>query len=68
MSDALPYRCWCGVVGPEEELLRVEDLEPMCGGTRDIACFCGGDTCVCHHHGSVECPGCPDCDREGLAS
>ena len=20
--------------------------------------------CVCHHHGAVDCPGCPDCEGD----
>jgi hypothetical protein len=53
--------CWCGVsrawfaLPPEGE---------TCGGLRIINCECGGDQCVCHNHGEMECPGCEDCDEE----
>lgn len=29
-----------------------------------IQCECGGDLCVCHHHGEYECPGCDECDGD----
>jgi hypothetical protein len=32
--------------------------------TLTLDCRCGGDLCVCHNHGSVECDGCIDCDEE----
>lgn len=53
-SDA----CWCGVVKPFFSAVRGH-----CGGMGEIDCFCGGDLCVCHNHGSVECPGCPECEE-----
>lgn len=49
--------CWCGVENPH-----YEDLPDRCGGDGVIHCECGGDFCVCHWHGGVECLGCPDCD------
>ena len=49
--------CWCGERNPH-----YEDLRGTCGGSRSIDCLCGGDFCVCHNHGEVECPGCPDCE------
>lgn len=53
--------CWCGAVGTYEELFSEEGISPTCGGTGTLYCECGGDTCVCHHHGSVDCDGCVDC-------
>lgn len=53
-------KCWCGAVGTEEELFSA-DFDFRCGGAGELQCFCGGDLCVCHNHGVVECPGCDDC-------
>ncbi len=58
------FKCWCGAEGPFEELCDMSFLESGCGGTGSLNCFCGGDFCVCHNHGEVECPGCEDCERE----
>lgn len=55
-------RCWCGVGNPHYS----DDLEDRCGGTGTLRCRCGGDFCVCHNHGEVDCDGCEDCDDEGL--
>ena len=49
--------CWCGETRPY-----YEDVFSGCGGTGMLECLCGGDFCVCHNHGEVECFGCPDCD------
>lgn len=53
-------KCWCG-----EKNAHFSD-EPHrsggCGGTGTLHCYCGGDQCVCHNHGEVECDGCEDCD------
>lgn len=57
--------CWCGAKGTYEELFDDGCLDDCCGGSGYVECYCGGDQCVCHHHGQeVECPGCEDC--EGL--
>lgn len=64
-ADSLPkpvFTCWCGAVGTSEELYS-DTLDPCCGGSGTIHCYCGGDQCVCHYHGSVECPGCEDCEN-----
>ncbi len=54
--------CWCGATGTCDELFDDAVYEESCGGTRTLECHCGGDLCVCHHHGqSIECPGCDDC-------
>ena len=53
-------RCWCGVKNPY-----YAPLPKTCDGSGTITCYCGGDLCVCHHHGEAECPGCPECDSEG---
>jgi hypothetical protein len=37
-------------------------LYGRCGGYGHISCICGGDFCVCHNHGDVECDGCVDCE------
>lgn len=57
-DDTTP--CWCGEPSP---LYDDEGLDDTCGGLGSLTCHCGGDLCVCHHHGEVECPGCPDCDE-----
>jgi len=55
--------CWCGATGTYEELFDETGLPPGgCGGIGILNCECGGDLCVCHHHGEVECPGCRDCE------
>lgn len=51
--------CWCGVKNPH-----FHSVHGGCGGMGIIDCHCGGDLCVCHNHGEVECFGCDDCDRE----
>ena len=40
--------CWC----------------ETCGGSGRRDCYCGGDLCVCHLHGGIECDGCEDCDLD----
>ena len=55
-SDDAP--CWCGVEHPYYS----DDIERSCGGSGTVECRCGGDFCVCHNHGAVECAGCEDCD------
>lgn len=55
-------RCWCGAVGTFDELFSDEPYEETCGGSGFLYCHCGGDQCVCHHHGQeIECGGCEDC-------
>lgn len=54
--------CWCGVKGTYEELFDDLDCDDGCNGTGSINCYCGGEQCVCHHHGEYECPGCEDCE------
>lgn len=49
--------CWCGCKNPYHA-----PIERGCGGTGIINCLCGGDFCVCHNHGEVECFGCEDCE------
>jgi hypothetical protein len=57
--------CWCGAKGTYEELFSDHSYEDSCGGTHEIHCECSGDgLCVCHHHGSYECPGCEDCEGD----
>lgn len=54
-------KCWCGAENPY--CADVEDgLDETCGGSGVLHCYCGGDLCVCHNHGEVQCDGCPDCD------
>ncbi len=50
-------RCWCGVDNPY-----YAPLERYCGGMGLIECICGGEFCICHHHGVVECSGCSECE------
>lgn len=54
-------RCWCGASGEYSQLFDEDGLEATCGGLGVLHCRCGGDFCVCHHHGEVQCFGCPDC-------
>ncbi len=55
--------CWCGAELPDEviEEMAAEASGRCCGGGGEINCYCGGDFCCCHNHGSVPCPGCIDC-------
>ena len=55
------FECWCGAVGRFEEMFDFTDSEGGCGGSGIINCECGGEFCVCHHHGEYECPGCDEC-------
>ncbi len=57
------FTCWCGVSGTFDELFS-DDVDEACGGTGTIHCYCGGDQCVCHNHGEIECLGCEDCEGE----
>ena len=57
-----PYECWCGETGTYKELCDTSGLESTCGDLGTLNCFCGGDQCVCHHHGEIECPGCEECE------
>lgn len=50
-------RCWCGADNPQKA-----PLYGGCNGIGTVECLCGGDSCVCHHHGAAECDGCPECD------
>lgn len=52
-------RCWCGV---SNAYFSDEPYDGGCGGSGTLVCYCGGDQCVCHNHGEVECGGCDDCD------
>jgi hypothetical protein len=58
-------RCWCGAEGTYDQLFDDDTLGETCGGLGQLQCFCGGDLCVCHHHGETECPGCEDCEPDG---
>lgn len=51
--------CWCGEPNPA---YNDDGLRDSCGGTGMLECLCGGDFCVCHNHGEVECDGCEDCN------
>lgn len=55
-----PDVCWCGAKDPY-----FAPVSGECGDTGSINCYCGGDQCVCHNHGEVECLGCPDCGDNG---
>lgn len=54
--------CWCGARGTYSELFADNFEDDGCGGSGVLYCHCGGDQCVCHHHGEVECPGCEECE------
>jgi len=56
--------CWCGASGTADELFNDAVFDEPCGGSGTLECMCGGDFCVCHHHSTVECPGCEDCRTE----
>lgn len=51
--------CWCGETKPYYAPIR-----RGCGGHGYVTCICGGDFCVCHNHGEVECLGCKDCESD----
>lgn len=53
--------CWCGEEHPHYD---DDTLDSTCGGTGEVHCYCGGDFCVCHNHGSVPCHGCEDCEAD----
>jgi hypothetical protein len=53
-------KCWCGEKNPHYSTL----IASGCGGTGGRQCLCGGDQCICHNHGEVQCDGCEDCDEE----
>lgn len=55
--------CWCGARGRYSKL-HSNDLDATCGGSGVLLCYCGGDFCVCHNHGEVSCPGCPECEPD----
>jgi hypothetical protein len=54
--------CWCGERRPYYETSSAL-LSSSCAGTGELDCLCGGDQCVCHNHGTVECPGCGMCEH-----
>jgi hypothetical protein len=56
--------CWCGEEGTYDQLFSDDDLDSSCGGTGELDCHCGGDLCVCHNHGTIECSGCEDCEGD----
>lgn len=51
--------CWCGEKHPY-----YAPIPTKCEGYGHYECMCGGDFCVCHNHGEVECDGCPDCEGD----
>lgn len=53
-------RCWCG---EHRAWFSLELLNAGCRGSGELRCYCGGDFCACHNHGSVECEGCRDCEE-----
>ena len=53
--------CWCG---ERNAWFSTTYLERSCAGTRMLQCDCGGDFCVCHNHGEIECDGCEDCEYD----
>lgn len=63
-TDDEKITCWCGATGTYDELFDDACLDDRCGGMGELHCYCGGDLCVCHFHGSTECPGCPDCEDD----
>lgn len=63
-SECEQTTCWCGAKGTYEELFDDEYLDKRCGGSGILYCQCGGDLCVCHNHGEVQCFGCQDCEDD----
>lgn len=53
--------CWCG----EKKPFYSDEHHKTCAGSGVMHCFCGGDDCSCHHHGTVTCDGCADCEEPG---
>lgn len=49
--------CRCGIDDPYRARVRAG-----CFGSGLVECLCGGDFCVCHNHGVVDCSGCVDCE------
>jgi len=58
-NDIMDGPCWCGCENPHYD----DSLEETCGGYGMLNCYCGGDQCVCHWHGGIECDGCEDCEE-----
>lgn len=56
--------CWCAAEGCYDQLFESNWLDTRCRGTGVLYCHCGGDLCVCHHHGEVDCYGCADCESD----
>ncbi len=58
--------CWCGEQLKDAYFADIRDGldQPPCGGGGILHCYCGGDLCICHNHGEVECPGCEDCEPD----
>lgn len=53
-------KCWCGEPRPYFETSPAL-MSSSCAGTGELDCLCGGDQCVCHNHGTIECDGCGAC-------
>ncbi len=62
IEDDTVFTCWCGAKGTYDEMFA--ETDENCGGTGTLNCYCGGDFCVCHNHGEVECDGCEDCESQ----
>lgn len=56
--------CWRGARGTYNQLFDDGDMDGGCGGLGMLNCHCGGDLCICHNHGEIECFGCDDCEPE----
>lgn len=52
--------CWCGEPHPYYDY---DQIAEECDGSGVVSCLCGGDQCVCHHHGDAPCAGCVFCDN-----
>ena len=61
-NDPDDESCWCGEQHPA---YLTGGLAATCDGSGFLECRCGGDQCVCYHHGEVECPGCSECNGDG---
>lgn len=54
----------CPACGMSPAWFSLEGLDEGCSGNGFVNCYCGGDQCVCHNHGEMECPGCDDCQED----
>jgi len=54
-------KCWCGA---KRGWFSISFVDRSCGGLGVLDCHCGGDLCICHNHGEIDCGGCSDCEPD----